>query len=151
MGLTRFDDTTTPPRIASQGFIPARPAGPAGRINRRAMLISKPRKRREVAPGVTEGGLSWLAGKMGPAERWALREIAQAGDLAEVNGKTYLVAHVPTRTSTPWPAFEAEGEDREPGADGESSLGQSHPLELADLEHDTSDEESDHDNEPSIC
>ena len=55
---------------------------------------------------VPEAALPWLAGVLGPAERRALREIAQAGDLAEVAGKTYLVAPVSPATIDAMAAFE---------------------------------------------
>ncbi len=42
-----------------------------------------------------------------------MREIAQGGDLAEVDGKHYLVAPVSNATIDALAAFEAEGEDRE--------------------------------------
>ncbi len=54
-----------------------------------------------------------------------MREIAQRGDLAEVDGKHYLVAPVSNATIDALSAFEAEGEDREndledePGHDNE--------------------------------
>ncbi len=55
----------------------------------------------------------WLAGELGPAERRAMREIVERGDLAEVNGQAYLVAPVSAPTIDALAAFEAEGEDRE--------------------------------------
>ena len=57
-------------------------------------------------------------------------------------------------------AVETEGEEREaedlcdePGQDDEASLRNAAdgPKHMADLEHDTADEEPDHDNEPSAC
>ncbi len=54
-----------------------------------------------------------LAGELGPAERRAMREIVERGDLAEVNGQAYLVAPVSAPTIDALAAFEAEGEDRE--------------------------------------
>ena len=84
---------------------------------------------------MTEYSLAWLTGKLGPEERKAMREIVQAGDLAEVNGKTYLVAPVSPKTIDALAAFEAEGEDREIEPDNEPEY----------------DNEADHDNEPSVC
>ena len=57
-----------------------------------------------------------------------MREIAQAGDLAEVNGKTYLVAQVSPTTINALAAFEVEGDALEPESDAntgddEPSLG----------------------------
>ena len=75
-----------------------------------------------------------MAATLGPAERRALREIVQPGDLTEVEGKVYLVAAVSAATIDALAAFEAEGEDME--------------LDASDLELDTSDLELDHDNEP---
>ena len=129
------------------------------------MLLPKPGGKRGFIPAMSEHGLSWLAGKLGPAERKAMREIAQAGDLAEVNGKTYIVAPVSPKTIDALAAFEAEGEDREsadlcdePGQDKEESLGgNSGGYHVADCELDrvddepNGDNEPDHDNEPSIC
>ncbi|MCH7793909.1 MAG: hypothetical protein IH900_02030 [Proteobacteria bacterium] len=67
----------------------------------------------EFVPALPEGALSWLAGSLGPAERRVVREIVQPGDLAEVEGKTYLVAPVSAATIDALAAFEAEGEDYE--------------------------------------
>ena len=110
------------PRLAREGFVPAR--APRG-TRRRNMLIPKVRSRPEFIPALPEGALSWLAGKLGPAERRALREIVERGDLAEVHGEFYLVAPVSPATIDALAAFEAEGEDREndlcdePGEDAE--------------------------------
>ena len=60
--------------------------------------------------------------------------IVQASDLAEVEGKFYLVAPVSPTTIDALAAFEAAGEDME--------------LDASDLELDASDLEPDHDNEP---
>ena len=83
------------------------------RTDRRHMMIPKPRSRSEFIPVLPEHGLSWLAGELGPAERRAMREIVQRGDLAEVDCKRYLVAPVSNATIDAMAAFEAEGEDRE--------------------------------------
>ncbi len=119
------------PRLMNEGFVPAR--APKG-SRRQDMLIPKSRPRPEFVPVLPEAALSWLAATLGPAERRALREIVQAGDLAEVEGKFYLVAPVSAATIDALAAFEAEGEDME--------------LDASDLELDTSDLEPDHDNEP---
>ncbi len=66
--------------------------------------------------------------------------IVQASDLAEVEGKFYLVAPVSAATIDAMAAFEAEGEDRENDLCDELN---------GDLELDTSDLELDEaDNEP---
>ena len=101
---------TALPRLAREGFVPA---GPEKRVNKRAMLIPKTSPRPEFIPALPEHALSWLAGKLGPAERKAMREIAQGGDLADVEGRVYLVARVSPTTIDALAAFEAEGEDRE--------------------------------------
>ncbi len=71
----------------------------------------KPRP--EFIPALPEAALSWLAGTLGPPERRAMREIVERGDLAEVDGQSYLVAPVSAPTIDALAAFEAEGEDRE--------------------------------------
>ena len=64
-------------------------------------------------PALSAEALPWLTGDLGPPERRALREIAEHGDLAHVDGQAYLVAPVSTPTIDALAAFEAEGEDRE--------------------------------------
>ena len=65
------------------------------------------------------------------------------------DGKTYLVARVSSATIDALAAFEAEGEDRENDLCDEPSLGcAAGPACETDLEHDTSDDEPDHDTEP---
>ena len=101
--------------------------------------------------------LSWLAGKLGPPERRALREIVETGDLVKENGHTYIVARLSSATIDALAAFEAEGEDREPmdledepETDTEPNLGNAsfpHP-DFDDAEDDRADWEPDHDNEP---
>ena len=97
-------------RLAREGFVPA---GPEKRVDKRAMLAPKTTPRPEFIPALPEHALIWLAGELGPAERRAMREIAERGDLAEVNGQAYLVAPVSAPTIDALAAFEAEGEDRE--------------------------------------
>ncbi len=81
-----------------------------------------------------------MAATLGPAERRALREIVQAGDLAEVEGKVYLVAAVAAATIDAMAAFEAEGADLENDLCDEPS---------EDREPDTNDlEPNEADNEP---
>ncbi len=58
-----------------------------------------------------------------------LAAVVQAGDLAEVEGKFYLVAPVSAATIDALAAFEAEGEDME--------------LDASDLELDEADNEPD--------
>ncbi len=62
--------------------------------------------------------------------------ISVVGGLTEFESKQYLVAPVSNATIDALAAFEAEGEDREPG-------------DLCD--EPGFDNEPDHDNEPSIC
>ncbi len=78
-----------------------------------AMLIPKTTPRPEFIPALPEHTLIWLAGELGPAERRAMREIVERGDLAEVNGEQFIVAPVSPETIDALAAFEAEGEDRE--------------------------------------
>ncbi len=77
------------------------------------MLAPKTTPRPEFIPALPEHALIWLAGELGPAERRAMREIVERGDLAKVNGQAYLVAPVSAPTIDALAAFEAEGEDRE--------------------------------------
>ncbi len=124
------------PRLAREGFVPA---GPEKRVSKRAMLIPKTAPRPEFIPALPEAALSWLAAKLGPAERRALREIVQTGGLAEVEGKFYLVAPVSVATIDALAAFEAEDCENdlcdEPSEDLE--------LVASDLELDEADDEWD--------
>ena len=118
----------------------------------------KPAERSEFMPAMEPHWFSWLAGKLGPAERRALREIVQTGDLINENGKTYLVAPVSSETIDALAVFEAEGEDREsadledePGSDDEASLAdigcqgsacsEDRELDTSDLELEPDEEE----------
>ena len=141
--MKHFDITKAPPRLASEGFVPA---GPVGRVNSRAMLIPKPRRRDEFVPGLTEDSLSLLAGKLGPQDRRALREITETGDLVTEGRHTYLIARVSSETILALASFESEGADREPYMDDEPSLGgDSYPV---DAERDMTDDEPNGDDEP---
>ena len=110
------------------------------------MLLPKPRLRRSIIPSVDERALSWLAGKLGPDERKALRHIAETADLIETGDSTWLLAPVTADLVDTLAAFEADGEDREndlydePQADDEPSLGGSCD---ADAELDEADDEPD--------
>jgi hypothetical protein len=77
------------------------------------MLLPKPRPNGHEHPVLRDCEFSWLVGELGPAERRAMREIAERGDLAEVGGRYYLVAPVSPATVDALAAFEAEGDDRE--------------------------------------
>ena len=123
-----------PSNVARQGFVPAG-NGRSGRSDRRFMLIPKPREQHAYIPPLRDNELSWLAGRLGPADRRALREIAETGDLVTQDGKTYLVARVSSATIDALAAFEAEAEDRENDLCDEPQV----------------DDEPDFDNEPSIC
>ncbi len=101
---------TAPPRISREGWVPA---GPEKRVNKRHMLIPKATPRAEFIPALPDDALSWLASTLGPPERRAMREIVQRGDLAEVDGQSYLVAPVSDATIDALAMFEAEGEDME--------------------------------------
>ncbi len=70
--------------------------------------------RRPFVPALPDpAALSWLAGKLGQAERRALRQIVEGADLIDVHGRTYLLAPVTAETIDALASFEAEGEDRE--------------------------------------
>ncbi len=140
------------PRLAREGF-----GSPVTgrRVAVKHMLLPKPRERTEFIPAMEGHWLSWLAGKLGPPERRALREIVETGDLVKENGHTYLIARVSSATIDALAAFEAEGEDREP-IDLEDEPETTEP-NLAgavvtgmydDAEEDNADLEPDHDNEP---
>ncbi len=140
------------PRLAREGFVPA---GPDRRVPVKNMLLPKPRERSEFIPAMEGHWLSWLAGKLGPPERRALREIVETGDLVKENGHTYIVARLSSATIDALAAFEAEGEDREPmdledePEPTEPNLaGAVGPGMCDDAEEDNADLEPDHDNEP---
>ena len=87
------------------------------------------------------------------------RSSVETSDLVTEGKHTYLVARVSSATVNTLAAFEAEGEDREadadneadddgePDCDDEPSLGSSAggTINMTDLEHDTADDEPDHD------
>ncbi len=60
--------------------------------------------------------LLWLSDELGPAERRAMREIVEYGDLFTVDGRRFIVAPVSDDALEALAAFEAEGSDREPDA-----------------------------------
>lgn len=60
---------------------------------------------------------------LSPAERRAMRAIAEGADLYTVNGRTYIVAAVDPETVDTLAAFEAETVDLEDSHDDEPSLG----------------------------
>ena len=127
--MKHFHISKAPPRIASEGFVPA---GTGGRVKRRDMLIPKPRHRwQERKTALLEKDLSHLAARLGPGDRRALREIVETGELVTEGKHTYLVARVSSATVDALASFEAEGEDFE-----------------LELEDDYADDEPDHDNEP---
>ncbi len=115
------------------------PASPKGRTDRRNMLLSKPRERSVFIPALPESQLSWLAGKLGPVERRALREICETGDLIEQDGKKFLVARVSEPTIDALAAFDAEGEDREPYMEDEPAT-DAEPVDDAEPDHDSEEE-----------
>ena len=67
--------------------------------------------------GLPTDALPWLVSDLGPAERRALREIVERGDLAMVDGQQFIVAPVSSSTIDALAAFEAEAEDREADPD----------------------------------
>jgi len=97
-------------------------------FRRHALLPkSKHAPKRGFVPSLPQDQLSWLAGRLGPAQRAPLRQIAQNGDFLTVDGRTYLLAPVTAETIDALAAFETEGEDREcdledePGTDEEGA------------------------------
>lgn len=90
------------------------------------MLI--PKNKRRVRPLVTEA----LRAPLSPPERRAMREIATTADIFTINGKTFVLAEVRSKTLDALAVFEAE------------------LSEMEDSDHfdDTSDFEVEHDNEP---
>ena len=77
------------PRLSREGFVPA---GPARRVRAAsaAMLIPKPDDRRYIRSETAEVPAT-LLGQLGPAERVALREITETGDIQHFNGKVYIM------------------------------------------------------------
>ena len=121
------------PRLSREGFVPA---GRAGR--RRSapadMLCPKPEDRRYIRSETAEVP-AMLLGHLGPAERIALREIAETGDIMQYGDKTYIVAAISATTLGTLAAFETELDEHE-----------------LRLDHDegviNEDREADHDDEP---
>ncbi len=135
----RLDLPAGAPNVMRRGFGPASPKGK--RTDRRNMLIPKQRLRPEFIPALPDHELSWRAGKLGPAERRALRELAETGDLMKENGHTYLVARVSSTTIDTLAAFEADGEDREAYMDDEPETDSEPSVGSSDNELDTADED----------
>ena len=122
-------------RLAREGYVPAGPARAVGR----GMLVPKPRERRRNP--VELNYLPWLAGKLGPPERRALREICETGDIVVYKRRTFIVACVSSATLEALAAFEAEGEDREVDyeddrLDGDGPHGEGHIWEDREPDHD---------------
>ena len=76
-----------PPRLAREGWIPA---GPDKRVNKRAMLIPKTGLTNATIPTLMD-----FSEVICPAERRALREIIETGEVVGENGHIYLVARGP--------------------------------------------------------
>ena len=97
--------------MASAGFAPA--GVPRG-TRRTAMLRPKPKAQRGFIPPLPDHELAFLAGKLGPDERKALRQIVATADLIEAGdgGPWLLVPTTPTLIGA-LAAFEADAEDRE--------------------------------------
>ena len=78
-----------------------------------AMLLPKGRYTEKPIPAIADHRLQWLAGKLGPAERRALRMIVETADLALIGDDLHLIVPVFGDLIDTLAAFEAEGEDRE--------------------------------------
>ena len=120
------------PRLSREGFVPA---GPARRPrSAAAMLCPKPEDRRYLRSETAEVP-AMLLGQIGPAERVALREITETGDIQHFNGKVYIIAAISKMTLNTLCAFETELDEHE-----------------LRLDHDAGvineDREPDHDDEP---
>ena len=131
--MTRREKPVATPRLTREGWVPACPDRRVGS----GMLIPKPEpsglpNAREVPP--------CLLGQLGPAERIALREIAETGDIQQYNGKTYIVAAISSMTLGTLSAFETELDEHE------LLLDQDAGVIKEDRERDH-DDEPDHDNE----
>ncbi len=97
--------------MAAAGFAPVEvPKG----VRRTAMLLPKPRKRREIIPRMPTSELTHLEGELGPDERRAMRALCQTADLFVVGDQAYLLAPVTPALVDTLAVFEAEGYDREP-------------------------------------
>ncbi len=90
------------------------PAGPEKRVCKRAMLIPKTG---HVADHITT--LMDFSEVICPAERRALREIIETGEVVRENGRVYLVARVSADTLDSLATFETSREDMEDNGDDE--------------------------------
>ena len=77
------------------------------------MLLPKGRYTETSIPAIADHELPWLAGKLGPAERRALRMICETADLVIVEDQLHLIVPALDDLVDILAAFEAEGEDRE--------------------------------------
>ncbi len=75
-------------RAAAEGLVPV--TVPKG-TRRTAMLLPKPRKRREIIPRMAATELERLEGELGPDERRAMRALCQTADLFVVGDQAYLL------------------------------------------------------------
>ena len=103
--------TGVTPRMAAAGLAPVVVHKGARRT---AMLLPKPRKRREFVPSTPATELIHLEGELGPDERRAMRALCQTADLFVVDDQAYLLAPVAPALLNTLAAFESEGYDREP-------------------------------------
>jgi hypothetical protein len=133
---------------------------PAFRRHARVPKVKPGRRRTAFIPALPQAELGWIFAPLVPAERRALDEIVQRGDLVDVEGCVYIIAPVSAKTIDALAAFGAEGEDREPdledepGTDEEAApwiedhkgrLGCGISSEDCEIGE---DDEPDHDNEP---
>ncbi len=77
---------TALPRVAREGWVPA---GPEKRVAKRHMLIPKTGDPTEDIPRLFD-----FSEVICPAERRALREIIETGEVVRENGHVYLTARV---------------------------------------------------------
>ena len=130
---------TVPPRLAREGWTPA---GPEKRPNRRNMLLPKTGRRSDHIPKLMD-----YSEILCPPERRALREIVETAEVVRENDHVILVARVSAATLDSLATFETSREDLEDGGDHEPSIG-TYEVSGADVELDTSDDETEPDLEP---
>ena len=104
-------------------------------------LIPKPRCL-DTIPALPDSKLAWLAGRLGPEERMAMRYMCETAEVIVIDGDPWLVVPVDQdhRLVDALATFEAEAEDREQGLDDEPEVDDDsvndNPADAAALEFD---------------
>ncbi len=111
-------------------------------------VCPKPKARTRFVPSLPEQELRWIIGKLAPAERKALAQIAETADLLPTEAGDFLLVPADPKLLDTLAAVGAEAEDRELDLHDEVETDASVSLGTEDDE-DNADRESDAEDEPN--